>query len=180
MPALCHYLGVSFSPRKSPFFLVAKNLQETRHAEQLLEKCENVAQVLQQTRVILWPGNNMGRVVSFWLIFWLLKKSKHTLHHICANMFATFLFLSHEFFCLTQLWAFLTLLHSEAVFAHFAMLHFAKAPRGVRVVLESKNLEATKDPWDFPAPCCAHLLREEICCASPRCRPDEKTDCVLR
>ena len=55
MPALFH-LGVSFSPRTSP-----ENLQETRHAEQLLEKCENVAQVLQQTRVILWPGTNMGK-----------------------------------------------------------------------------------------------------------------------
>lgn len=31
--------------------------QETRHAEQLLEKCENVAQVLQQTRVILQQTN---------------------------------------------------------------------------------------------------------------------------
>ena len=86
-----------FFTTKISLFFGRENLQETRHAEQLLEKCENVAQVLQQTRVILWPGNNMGRVVSFWLIFWLLKKSKHTLHHICANMFATFLFLRTSF-----------------------------------------------------------------------------------
>jgi hypothetical protein len=87
-----------FHHENLPFF-GRENLQETRHAEQLLEKCENVAQVLQQTRVILWPGNNMGR--SFWLIFWLLKNQSTlctTYVQTCSQLFFSFarVFLSHS------------------------------------------------------------------------------------